>query len=97
MKIVNVSMNKQNLDRLKTLSKNSKLSNFGSLIGNIHKIKLDEPQLSSRCKKVKRVYKQNTLSSDSNIQKGSTIYNSNTSQDLEYNKTVKVMKKNKSG
>lgn len=90
----NMSVSKTNIDKLKTLSNSNKIT---SLIGSIQKIRLDEPQLSSRCKKVKRVGKQNTVSSESSNPKMGTIYNSNTSQDLEYHKTsARVLTKNKS-
>ena len=90
----NMSVSKQNIDKLKTLSNSNKIT---SLIGSIQNIRLDEPQLSSRCKKVKRVGKQNTVSSESSNAKVGTIYNSNTSQDLEYHKTsARVLTKNKS-
>jgi hypothetical protein len=92
----NISVSKQNMDRLKSLPTTSKVNDINTLIGSIQKIRLEDPQLSSRCKKGKRVCKQNTMVSDSSRQKITTIYNSNTSQDLEYNKTTGVLKKNKS-
>lgn len=84
------------MDRLKSLSSTSNVKDINSLIGSIHKINLEDPQLSSRCRKNKRVSKQNTMVSDSSRQKINAIYNSNNSQDLEYNKTSGVLKKNKS-
>ena len=71
------------------------MSEISSLIGSIRN-GLEDPQLSSRWKKGKRVGKQSTLASDSSRQKICQIYNSNTSQDIEYNKTSAVLKKNKS-
>jgi hypothetical protein len=92
----NISLSKQSMDRMKSLSSTNNVKDINSLIGSIQKINLEDPQLSSRCKKSKRVSKQNTMVSDSSRQKISTIYNSNNSQDLEYNKTSGVLKKNKS-
>lgn len=92
----NISVSKQNMDKLKNFSSSNKMKNISSLIGSIQKIRLDDPNLNSRCTKVKRVEKQSTVSSGLHTHRSNANYTSNTSQDLEYNKTTGVMKKNKS-
>lgn len=83
-----LSVSKQNMEKLKMLSKTNKMKNINMLIGGVQKVELIDTEPSQSRKLNKKPSKNETLSSDSAKQlktiSNSKIFNSNSSHDLEY-------------
>ena len=70
----NMSVSKSSMDKIKNLAPSCKVNDISSLIGSIQKKnkkrKLDsDHKVSSRTKNPNKIQKQNTMLSDTNIQK----------------------------